>query len=377
MELSESPNGKEKTKPAKLEPRDKVLLVEDFKDTVTIIRMLLEKNGYDVATALSLAEARKQIRTTIPDVIILDINLPDGSGLDFLQELRDIQPDIPVIMLTAYTELDNAVRSLQQGVNDFIPKPFDNNYLVHSVGRAVEKRKLQERVRKSEKFRAVAEMAAGVAHDFNNLLHSMATHIYLMLKDTEIIKSNREHLDALKTAVDDASEIVKRLHTMGMAGNQDLQVVDLASLVNDTLMMTKPKWYHKPRQTGRSIEVETSLEKDIYIKVNPSEIREVLTNIIFNAVDAMPSGGTISISTHKEQEKAVCILKDNGIGISPELIDRIFDPFFTTKGHGSGLGLSISYAIIEKHGGQMSVKSTPGKGTTFIITLPCIEGIRF
>ena len=352
------------------EPRDRILLVEDFQDTVIIIKRLLERTGYQVETALTISEAREKMEAMIPDAVILDINLPDGSGLDFLQDLRKVHPDTPVIMLTAYTELENAVRSLQQGVDDFIPKPFENSYLLHSITRALERRRLKERLRNSEKFRALGEMAAGVAHDFNNLLHSMAAHLYLLKKRIGEDKNSLEHISALKTAVDDATEIVRRLNSMGKSDDAHLQVIDLASLINDTLIMTKPKWYHRPRQNGRRIELQAAIGNDIYVRGNPSEIREVFTNLIYNAVDAMPTGGTLSVKAERKAERVCCVFRDSGIGISPDLVNRIFDPFFTTKGSGSGLGLSISYAIIEKHQGEMSVKSKPGEGTAFYISLP-------
>ncbi len=358
-----------------LEAKDRILLIEDFEDTVKIIKRLLERNGYQVETALTLNEARQLLHAMIPDAIILDINLPDGSGLDFLKDLRSTYPDTPVIMLTAYTELENAVRSLREGVDDFIPKPFDNNYLIHSIAKAVEKRRMKERLRSSEKFRVLAEMAAGVAHDFNNLLHTMSTHIYLLMKKMEVDKGSKEHIEALRTAIDDAAEIVKRLNALGKSNSNDLQIIDLSSMIKDTLLMTRPKWHHAPRKNGRKIELITRLAKDIYVRVNPSEIREVFTNLVFNAVEAMPAGGKLIIETVREEDSVLCSFKDTGVGIVPELMGRIFDPFFTTKGSGSGLGLSISYAIIEKHGGEMSVKSVPGKGTAFIISLPLVEEI--
>ncbi|GEM_PF-3420017 len=356
-----------------LESRDRILLIEDFEDTVRIIKRLLERNGYQVETAFTINEAKRLLETTILDAIILDINLPDGSGLDFLKDLRKIYPDTPVIMLTAYTELENAVRSLQEGVDDFIPKPFDNSYLIHSIAKAVEKRRLKERLRSSEKFRVLAEMAAGVAHDFNNLLHTMSTHIYLLMKKVHVDADSKGHIEALKTAIDDAAEIVKRLNTLGNPSHNDLQIIDLAALIKDTLLMTRPKWHHGPRRYGKEIELITRLDNDIYVKVNASEIREVFTNLIFNAVEAMPSGGQLILETVCRGGKVVCSIQDTGVGIAPELINRIFDPFFTTKGSGSGLGLSISYAIIEKHGGEMTVKSYPGKGTIFFISLPLVE----
>lgn len=109
----------------------------------------------------------------------------------------------------------------------------------------------------------------------------------------------------------------------------------------------------------------TRLGKNIYIRANTAQIREVFTNLVFNAVEAMPTGGTLTIEAARQGDKALCVFRDTGMGISPEIIDRIFDPFFTTKGSGSGLGLSISFAIIEKHGGQMTEKAPRERARLF------------
>ncbi len=357
--------------------RDKVFLVEDYPDTVTILTKLLEKNGYTVASAGSLSGARQALQQFLPDVIILDINLPDGSGLDLLEELRQMNQDVPVIMLTAYSELDNAIRSLQHGVEDFIAKPFDNRYLLHAISRAIEKKRLKERIRTGEKFRVLGELAAGVAHDFNNLLHSMSTHLYLIKKKAQECKHECEgvetHFKALELAISDGTSIVKRLSAMGKAQDDDVQVVDLAGIVNDTILMTKPKWHHEPRKKGRSITVSRDLEDGVYVRVNPSDIREVITNLIFNAVDAMPHGGELVFKVVGDGNRATFSIKDTGIGMGPEVLEKIFDPFFTTKGHGSGLGLSVSCAIIQRNGGHIDVKSEPGKGTIFTIQLPRVD----
>ncbi|OCC14592.1 GAF sensor hybrid histidine kinase [Dissulfuribacter thermophilus] len=351
--------------------KDRVLLIEDFEDTVKILKKLLEINGFEVDTALTLAEAYQKLHSTTPDVILLDINLPDGSGLDFLTELRSIYPDIPVIMLTAYTEIENAIRSLQHGVDDFIPKPFDSSYLLHSIAKAVEKHKLKDRLKKSEKFRIIGELASGVAHDFNNLLQSMNVHLMLLKDSLSSPEKAMEYINALEDVLENAISVCNRLNSMGRKQDIDLTVVELAQLVRETVLLTKAKWYHEPKKRGKHISIETDLKKDVYVKVNPAELREVFTNLIFNAVDAMDSSGEIKISVKKDKNLAICSVEDNGTGISQDVIDKIFDPFFTTKENGSGLGLSISFSIIQRFNGDISVKSIPGKGTTFMITLPC------
>ena len=356
--------------------RDRVFLVEDYLDTVTILTKLLERNGYLVDSAASLEEARQALKRVVPDVIILDINLPDGSGLELLKELRGADQEVPVIMLTAYSELENAIKSLQHGVEDFITKPYDSRYLLHAVARAIEKKRLKERVRRSEKFRVLGELAAGVAHDINNLLHSMSTHLYLLRKKAE--KCIREcegvepHFKALEMAISDGSSVVKRLNAMGKGQFVDVQTADLAEIVDDTILMTRPKWYHEPRKKGGKISISKDLERGVHVRINPSDIREVITNLIFNAVEAMPHGGELHFIVKARGDKALFSIKDTGIGMGPEVMSRIFDPFFTTKGHGSGLGLSVAYAIVQRNGGLMEVKSEPGRGTLFTIQFPLV-----
>lgn len=348
-----------------------VLVVEDFQDTVDILRRLLERNDYSVVSALSLTEARKKLTETKADIVVLDINLPDGSGLDLLHEIREVDSDMPVIMLTAYSEIENAIRSLKEGVDDFIPKPFENNYLLHSIQNSLEKRKLKQRLKQAEKFRIFGELAAGVAHDFNNILSSLGAHIYIVKKKAK--ESNIEldaHISVMEIAIKDGTAMVQRLNSMGKQQENNYQLVDLSKLINDTVLMMKPIWHHEAKRRGKEITVSTQLSCDIIIRVNPVDIREVFTNLILNAVDAMPQGGEISISLEKDKEFARCVFSDSGIGMTEEILERIFDPFFTTKGHGTGLGLAISYSIVERHHGEMFCESFPGKGTKFIINLP-------
>ncbi len=348
-----------------------VLIVEDFKDTADIICRLLQKKNFRPVPAYSLTEARNKLLENHLDVAVLDINLPDGSGLDFLHEIKQHDSELPVIMLTAYTELDNAIKSLREGADDFITKPFENDYLLHSITRALEKKKLTDRLRQSEKFRIMGELAAGVAHDFNNLLSSISAHLYLLkraLKDQNC--SDMDHIKTMEMAIEDGAAIVARLNSMGRKGTNDRQVIDFNNLIEDTVLMTKPKWDHEQRRKGRHISLKTELSPLKTAFINPSDLREVLTNLIFNAVDAMPDGGEITIRSEDIGDSLQCSVSDTGIGLAPEIKDRIFDPFFTTKGQGTGIGLSVSYAIVENHGGTLTVDSVPGEGTTFTIILP-------
>ena len=161
-----------------------------------------------------------------------------------------------------------------------------------------------------------------------------------------------------------------RKNSMGRKNADNRQLVDFNHLVQDTVLMTRPKWEHEQRRKGRTIRINTELGPAKTVYINPSDIREVLTNLIFNAVDAMPSGGEINIATRDLGDAVMCTIADTGVGMDQEILERIFDPFFTTKGQGTGIGLSVSYAIVENHGGTLTVDSIPGEGTTFTMVLP-------
>ncbi|WP_456431040.1 sensor histidine kinase [Thermosulfuriphilus sp.] len=347
----------------------KVLIVEDYLDTAEILRRILERNGFWAEIALTGAEALKKVSSWHPEVIILDISLPDINGLDLIAPIRRELPETAIIVLTAYAELENAIRSVREGVADFIPKPFENEYLLHAVRRCLETKRLRERLRMAEKLRALGEMAAGIAHDFNNILSALKAHLVVLKR--RIGDQYEEEFRSLEMALKDGLAIVERLKGFGKKQEHlSRHPVDLNELIRDTVAMTRPKWRHESLKKGYPIEVELTLEPLPPVMVNPSDIREVLVNLIFNAVEAMPQGGKIIISSALQGERIVIQVSDTGIGMDEETQSQIFDPFFTTKGHGSGLGLSLSYAICQHHGGGLEVYSQPGQGSTFTIYLP-------
>jgi len=316
-----------------------VLIVEDFKDTADIICRLLQKKNFRPVPAYSLAEARKKLAENHLDVAVLDINLPDGSGLDFIHEIKQHDSELPVIMLTAYTDLDNAIKSLREGADDFITKPFENDYLIHSITRAFEKRKLTERLRQSEKFRIMGELAAGVAHDFNNLLSSISAHLYLLkrkLKDQDC--GDMDNIKTMEMAIEDGASIVARLNSMGRKGNYDRQFIDFNNLIEDTVLMTKPKWDHEQRRKGRHITLKTELSPVKTAFINPSDLREVLTNLIFNAVDAMPDGGEITIRTEDMGDSLLCSVSDRASGSPRRSRTEFLIPFLLPRDREPGSG---------------------------------------
>ncbi len=351
----------------------RILIVEDYEDTVAILKRLLEKEKFEVETALTGAEAMQKVASFRPEVIVLDISLPDVDGLDLIPRFKEEDPEVEIIVLTAYAELENAVRSVREGASDFISKPFDSRYLLHSIRRCLEMRHLRERLLRSEKLRALGEMAAGVAHDFNNVLSALQVQLtVLRMKANGGLERHEleKYLDNLERIARDGQAIVERLRKFYRREETKREPVSLRELVEDVVKMTEPKWRHEPLKRGAKIKISTNHQGEITVMANASDLREVLTNLIFNAVEAMPQGGEIRIETYRDGNFGVIEIGDTGHGIPAEMREQIFEPFFTTKDQGTGLGLAICYRLIQNLGGDIEVESTPGQGTTFYLRLP-------
>ena len=240
----------------------------------------------------------------------------------------------------------------------------------------LELKQAQDQIIQTEKLKALGEMASGVAHDFNNLLAVILGNIQLLSYQLDHLgpEEIRERLAAIERSSRDGAETVRRIQEFtGIRRDKEFSPIAVNDLIREVVVMTEPRWKDQAQNKGIQIELATQFEKVPPILGNPSELREVLTNIIFNAIDAMPPpGGRLSLSSHHSAEDWVEVrITDTGIGMSDEVKRRIFDPFFTTKGvTNSGLGMSVSYGIIKRHGGEILVESEPGKGSTFAIHLP-------
>jgi PAS domain S-box-containing protein len=234
-----------------------------------------------------------------------------------------------------------------------------------------EKKKTEEQLLQAEKLRALAEMASGVAHDFNNALAVILGNAQLLLytvQDEEL----KETLKTIEKVARDSAQTVRRLQDFTRKrAHQELFKVDANAIIKDSIEITKPKWKDEVQSRGIRIEMVSNLEKIPPVSGNASELREVITNLIFNAIEAMPEGGKIEIQTFQKRKEVFIQVLDTGIGIAEEVRKKIFEPFFTTKPFtNTGLGLSMSYGIVKRFGGEIEVESKVGRGTTFTIILP-------
>jgi nitrogen-specific signal transduction histidine kinase/CheY-like chemotaxis protein len=234
-----------------------------------------------------------------------------------------------------------------------------------------DKKRMEEQLFQAEKLRALGEMASGVAHDFNNALAAILGNTQLLLfsaRDDDI----SEKLQTIEKVARDSAQTVRRLQDFTRKKvHKEYQGLDVHEIIRDAMEITRPKWRDDAQGKGISIDVGYQPGEVPLVDGNASELREVLTNMIFNAVEAMPQGGRLDLQTFQRNGKIGIRIGDSGVGMTEETRKKIFDPFFTTKPFSNtGLGLSVSYGIIQQHGGTIEVNSRAGVGTVFTIFLP-------
>jgi len=234
-----------------------------------------------------------------------------------------------------------------------------------------EQREIMEHFQQSEKLRALGEMAGGVAHDFNNVLSAILGRAQLLkrnITDPEILHG----LEIIEKAAIDGATTIKRIQEFTrLRTDKKFDAIGINDTIRDSIKYTRTRWKNDSEEKGVTIEIETHFAAEPLVEANSTEMREVFTNLILNAIEAMPAGGKIKIESRISGNHVLVLVSDTGVGMSPEILKRVFDPFFTTKGvKGTGLGLSVTYGIIHRHNGTIEIDSRPGYGTTVRIRLP-------
>jgi signal transduction histidine kinase len=290
-----------------------------------------------------------------------------------------------------------------------------------------ELRQAQQQVIQQERLRALGQMASGIAHDFNNALSPILGFSELLLTVPENLDDREKatrYLRTIHTAAQDAANVVSRLREFyrHREKGEFFQPVHLNRLVEQTISLTQPRWKDQAQAEGRTVDIRTDLKPVPFVAGNEAELREVLTNLIFNAVDAMPEGGTITIRTRvtgpprqrftgsfhhpgsqvKDQSRVQgpgsrvedsglrtldsglatggdgswveVAVSDTGTGMTEEVRQRCLEPFFSTKGErGTGLGLAMVFGTVQRHEGEIDIETEPGRGTTFILRFPVMR----
>jgi len=388
-----------------LNPDARLLIVDDCISTVSMLRNILNRLGFSqIDTVSDSRETRARIAEFNPDLIILDLIMPHLDGFEVMRQLRSAGSSdtfLPVLVLTSDTTEATRRKALLTGATDLVTKPFNPSEILMRIRnllqirflqlalhaqnqtleikveeRTRELREMQQQVVARERLRAFGEMASGIVHDFNNALMSVIGYSELLLNNDAILRDvekARKFLQIVHAEGQDASRIIGRLRDFYRPREQAdvFAEVNMNEVIEQAVSLTRPKWDDQALATGTKISVEMDLAKLPPVSGNAGELREVTANLIFNAIDALPSGGRITIRSSAEQGQALIEVADNGIGMDDEVRLRCLEPFFTTKEKkGAGLGLSTAFGIINRHQGGIEIESTPGTGTTIRVRLP-------
>ncbi|HEX6291618.1 MAG TPA: ATP-binding protein, partial [Herpetosiphonaceae bacterium] len=229
----------------------------------------------------------------------------------------------------------------------------------------------QHRVVEAERRRAIADIAAGVAHDFNNLLGAILGNAQLIgLAST--LDEAQELAKTIEMAARDAATIVRRIQVFTRSRDSAERVpVNIHALIRSAVNIVRPRWRDEAQLRSITIDLSYELEPVDPVLGIEAELREVLVNLLINAVDAMPSSGPLVVGTRQQDDQVLIYVRDAGVGMNPEVLARAGQPFFSTKGsQGSGLGLAVSQGIVQRHGGELLIESVEGRGTVVTLQLP-------
>ncbi len=376
-----------------MEDKINILIVDDEPAMRDGLADVLEEKGYEVSTAKNGYEALERAKTIPFDLIIADLRMPGLDGLEMIESLRKINPNTVTIAMTAYGADYRGPEAVNNGAFDYISKPFTMEEMDRLIERASQWRKLclekkrlteelaetKQRLKKSEeqliqsrRLATVGRLGAGISHEVKNLLGiiSVSTH-YLKDKLDKGKPKAMKHLESIEREVRRSNEIVLGLLSLCRQPALAPRPIKVNELVEEIVSLTE---HQMSLQNIKTIRRYADNLPEII--VNPDELKQVFINMIFNAQEAMPEGGELRIGTglsEKDGQRYVRIeFTDTGCGIPEEALKTIPQKFVTTKkgSENVGLGLPLSYKIVEGYRGWIEVSSKAGRGTTFLINLP-------
>ena len=366
-----------------------ILYLEDNALDAELVQATLAAE--DIQTELLRVETQADFVAALEhggfDLILSDYNLPGFDGISALALAREKRPEVPFIFISGSLGEERAIETLKSGATDYVLK-HRLSRLVPSVRRALdevaaqrERKHLEEQLRQSQKMEAIGRLAGGIAHDFNNLLTAIIGYSQLLLCRLNEDDPMRMEIEEIEKSGRRAASLTSQLLAFSRKQVIQPKVLDLNAVISDLDKMLR-------RVIGEDIELLNVLDRTLApVKMDPGQVEQIIMNLAVNGRDAMPQGGRLTIETRNVEfdehftDSNVLIppgtyvllsVSDTGCGMDLETQLQMFEPFFTTKptGKGTGLGLSTVYGIVKQSGGDISVYSEPGRGTTFRIYLP-------
>jgi len=356
--------------------RRKILVVDDEPRLAELITQFLQTHGFWTFSAPNGKRAVEALVSESPELVLLDLKLPDMGGGEVLKRIKEINEDIAVIIVTGYGGEQIAVDLIKAGALDYIKKPFDFEALLASVKNALRLRDAQIEDKKNKGFSSLERFFPFLAHEVRNPLHAISGAIAIIQKRSDLEDELlTQSIRIIQDEVHHLSEFVQGCLDFVRPPKFSFSVeVDVNELISIVMKMI----FHMFEKTRGNIRVTLQLDSKLpRVQANYEELKQVFLNIIKNSFEAMAEGGELIVKTGLRSDllRAVEInFVDCGNGIKKEDRKNLFKPFFTTKPRGTGLGLAICHRIVvERHNGEISIESEVGKGTTVTIRLPVIE----
>ncbi|MBM3333427.1 diguanylate cyclase [Candidatus Sumerlaeota bacterium] len=349
---------------------------------------LIEKCGFEIINIGDAGQLFDRALQEACDIIILDPSVSKVDRRWVSERLRSgVEPFFPLVVVATTRDGADATTSrkklgetgevvsledLEQVLAPLLRTLYRQKVLREEVRKSQAKtRALQKRLARGERLRALSEIATGVAHDLNDALTVILGRSQMLLDNSSDYEVRKESA-AIEHAAQDAAMSVRRIMDFFRPEAKDRFAPHfLDNLVQQCLEVAKARWKEEAHLRGIRYEIATQIPRRLRVWANETELSEAFNNLIFNALDAMPKGGKLTIFAEEENGTVLIRFTDTGTGMSKDVLDKIFDPFFTTKtDRGTGLGLSLVRSIVLRHKGEIDVKSKPGEGTTFLIRLP-------
>ena len=374
----------------------RVLIIDDELGPRESLRILLKKK-YEVLCADSVARGLELLQHNRPDVIVSDIRMPGLNGIEGLKRIREIDADVPVIMLTGYGALETAQEAIRHGASDYMKKPFDANDMLAIIKRNVERaemirrreqsrqtleqlnKQLLDEMAKKNRLASMGQASAELVHDLRNPMMVILGYVQLLSQDIAEGKSTTagippdtdEYMSAIEQNVRRCKELIESWLDLSRSNRMPLKPLNLNELVREAVDTLRPLAYGKQASLTCQLPPQAT-----GILGHGVQLKRAIQNIIGNAIDALPgSEGQIMIVCEEQGGRVTLTVSDNGEGIEEDRLAHVFEPFYSSKapGQGSGLGLFITHKIIEDHNGEITIDSTHGHGTRVTMRFPILE----
>lgn len=360
----------------------RILLIDDNMQNLNLMGTMLKERGYQVTLAKDGIEGLRLAKKSFPDLILLDIMLPEPDGYEVCKKLKedDQTKDIPVIFLTAKTSNEDLVRGFHVGAVDYITKPFNKEELFMRIKTHLDLKKAHDKIStQAEELRehnkTKDKMFSVISHDLRAPLGGMKSMLDMIYEgNSEKKEISRESLDSLKNAADQTYNLLENLLYWSRSQRGTLvnnpEVINIHELVVENIELVSTMAENK------NINILNTVENNVYAYADRNMIKTVLRNLIINAIKFTDEKGTVSISSAESNGKVKVEVADNGIGIKQSDLDKILNKkeYYTTFGtkreKGSGLGLNLCIDFINRNNGKLFIDSEYGKGSTFAFTLP-------